>query len=215
MFGEDGNDDTYQYDFDDADDYLREDEGYNTFVQYRDEIELNNMDDSCIPRHVPWLSSWCNLVDTIRRLERPSFWEMFAGQAEMTKAFRDIGICCAPPLDAASNPDFNLLDAGFLAVVLGIIGAHLVDLTHLAPPCSTFSVMLNGFLHSMLRSAEYPGGLPNLTADKAYKVRLGNSLAEIAAAIYGAQHAAGNLHQLEQPGKSLMSEFEPVRKVLD
>ena len=48
LFGEDSNDDTYQYDFDDADDYLREDEGYNTFVQYRDEIGLNDCDDSCI-----------------------------------------------------------------------------------------------------------------------------------------------------------------------
>jgi len=63
FFGEDSNDDTYQYDFDDVDDYLREEVGYDTFVQDRDEIGLNDIDDGCIPRHVPWMSSWCNLVD--------------------------------------------------------------------------------------------------------------------------------------------------------
>ena len=37
----------------------------------------------------------------------------------------------------------------------------------------------------------------------------------MAAAIVGAQHAAGNMFELEQPGKSIMPRYEPVRKVLD
>ena len=60
----------------------------------------------------------------------------------------------------------------------------------------------------------HPEGLPNLSAAQALKVKLGNSLAEIAAALVAAQHAAGNMVQLEQPGKSLMCRFEPIRKAL-
>ena len=146
-------------------------------------------------------------------MDRPSFWEIFAGQAVLTRAFRNRGVCCATPLDAVTKPEFNLLDAGFLTVVLGILGTHLIDLAHVAPPCSTISVALNGFEHSRVRSIEYPGGLPDLTAEKAQKVRVGNALAEIAAAIMGAQHSAGNLLELEQPGKSLMPRYEPVRKI--
>ena len=59
---------------------------------------------------------------------------------------------------------------------------------------------LNGFEHSRVRSIEHPNGLPDLTADKAHKVRVGNALAEVAAAIMGTQHSAGNLLELEQPG---------------
>ena len=88
-------------------------------------------------------------------------------------------------------------------------------MAHVAPPCSTFSVALNGFEHSKVRSIEYPGGLPDLTAEKAHKVRVGNALAEVAAAIIGAQHSAGNLLELEQLGKSIMPRYEPVRKILE
>ena len=123
---------------------------------------------------------------------RPRFSEIFAGRTVLTKAFRNQGVCCATPLDAVTNPEFNLLDAGFLTVALGILGAHLIDLAHVAPPCSTFSVALNGFEHSRVRSFEHPGGLPDLTAEKAHKVRVGNALAEVAAAIIGAQHSAGS-----------------------
>ena len=77
-------------------------------------------------------------------------------------------------------------DVGFFTVLLGIINAHLVDLLHLAPPCSTFSVALNGFLHSRVRSWGHPEGLPNLSAAQALKVKQGNSLAEIAAALMAA-----------------------------
>ena len=97
---------------------------------------------------------------------------------------------------------------------MDIICACLIDFTHLAPPCSTCSVLLNGFAHSRLRSSEYAAGLPDLPPEKAHKVRIGNALADVAAAIYGAQSAASNLVQLEQPGKSLMPAYEPIQKVL-
>ena len=145
--GED-RDSGYVYEFKDEDDFWTEDDGHDVFVHHRDEIEATTSSKSCVPRHVPWLASWHGLVDSIRCLNRPCFWEIFAGRAMLTKAFRYLGVTCAAPLDAVTNPDFNLLDAGFLTVVLGILGAHLVDLAHVAPPCASFSVALNGYEHS-------------------------------------------------------------------
>ena len=73
MFGDEcsGN---YEYDFEEADDYWTGDVGHDTFVMYRDEVEAEYSNDSCAPRHVPWLNSWHGLVETIRQLERRSFW---------------------------------------------------------------------------------------------------------------------------------------------
>jgi len=188
------------YEFVEADDYWLEDGASEVAAAYRDEIDTNDDTAESIPRHVPWRPAWCDLVRTIRAIQRPVCWEIFAGAAVLTVAFRNVEVNCAPPIDAAKNPDFNVLDAGFFAVLLWIINAHLVDLIRLAPPCSTFSVALNGFAHSRVRSWDHPGGLPNLSAAQALTVKLGNSLAEIAAALMAAQHAAGNMFQLEQPG---------------
>ena len=102
-------------------DYWTDDVGHDTFVMYRDEIEAAASSDSCAPRHVPWLNSWHDLVETMRQLERPICWEIVAGQAVLTKAFHNRSVCCATPLDAVTNPEFDLLDAGFLTVVLGIL----------------------------------------------------------------------------------------------
>ena len=75
--------------------------------------------DQRVPSQVPWPSSWVELVRVVRALDRPSFWEIFSGTAILTGEFAERGICCAPPLDVANNPDFNLLNCMFLAVVLG------------------------------------------------------------------------------------------------
>ena len=61
-------------------------------------------------------------------------WEVFPGMCVLTQAFAELGVSTALPLDAAAVPDFNLLNVTFLAVVVGIIGSHGVDLVHLAPP---------------------------------------------------------------------------------
>ena len=131
--------------------------------------------------------------------------------AILTKAMDGNGVSCATPIDAFSNPDYNLLNAGFVGILLSC----LVDLLHLAPPFSTFSAIANGFIHSQMRSIEFPGGLPGLDETKMQKVRLGNALAEVAAVLIRAQFKAGNLYQLEQPAKSLLVHFPSVRSALD
>ena len=112
------------------------------------------------------------------------------------------------------NSDYDLLNYMFVAVVVGLLAAHLVDLLHLAPPCATFCIALNGSAATRVRSLEMPMGLEGLSPQQADKVRVGNALAEVAAVLMQAQHDAGNLCQLEQPALSLMVEFPKMKKVL-
>ena len=76
---------------------------------------------SGIPKHTPWPDSWIRLVRSIRSLKRPSFWEIFSGRAVLTDAFRALGVKCAPPIDAAIDPDYNLLNSAFLTVAVGVL----------------------------------------------------------------------------------------------
>ena len=142
------------------------------------------------------------------------FWEVFAGCAELTGAFADEDVQCAPPIDAADNPEYNLLNAMFLALVVGLLGAHLVDLLHLTPPRSSFSSILNGSAQARLRTTEMPQGIEGLTLKQAEEGRIGNALADVAAVLIKAQHAAGNLVQLELPARSLMILYEPIKNAL-
>ena len=150
----------------------------------------------------------------IRSLQRPVFWEVFSGMAVLTACFRRGGVSCATPIDAAANPEFNLLNANWVALVVGILLAHLIDLLHIAPPCASFSWALNGSWATQLRTMEFPAGIDGLTTEQMRQVRIGNALAQAAATIMQAQSSAGNMFQLEQPGRSLMVEFAPMKDTL-
>ncbi len=73
----------------------------------------------------------------------------------------------APPIGVADNPAVNLLDAGFLAiVVIGLIWEGRVGMLWLGPPCSSFSMAVNRFFAHMMRNAEFLDGLPDLPPQK-------------------------------------------------
>ena len=82
----------------------------------------------------------------------------FAGKACLTREFLRQGWPCGPPVDIVYNPDFDLLNPLFLAVVLGLIFERLVRVLHLGPPCSSFSMACNRFEKYAMRSANEPGG---------------------------------------------------------
>ena len=166
------------------------------------------------PRTVPWPAVWVSLVTTIRALAGIVVWEVFAGSATLSKAFREQNVGVAPPLDVLFSEDFNLLNPLFLAVVLGILLEGLITFLHLAPPCSTFGISLNSGAHRV-RSAEFVEGLPGLDEHKSEKVRLGNALAEVAATLLSAQVKAKGEAELEQPPTSLMRNFGPVAKAIE
>ena len=113
-----------------------------------------------------------------------------------------------PPIDVATNPDFNLLHPTFVMIVVGLIKEKRFFLIHFAPPCSSFSIALNSDRRSAVRSSEYPEGLPNLVPYKQEKVQLGNALADITVTLASAQHETENLAQIEQPWRSLMLQYK-------
>jgi len=93
----------------DNDEGLTEDDSI-TGSRSRDEIGWISEDVSSVPRNVPWPEAWFELVKNVRGLRRPTFWELFSGAAAMTLAFEEAEVSCAPPVDAADNADFNLLN---------------------------------------------------------------------------------------------------------
>ena len=72
----------------------------------------------------------------------------------------------------------------------------------------------HGCLAAMMRSAEFPFGLPVLSKVRREKVTLGNALAEVAVKLCKAQSLAGGLWTWEQPWTSLMWVFPPVKAFL-
>ena len=161
-----------------------------------------------------WLPSWVRLIWIIRTAAYPIVWEMFAGKAGLTREFLAQGWACGPPVDVVYNPDFDLLNPLFMAVVLGLIFERLVRVLHLGPPCSSFSMAVNRFKSYAMRSAKEPGGFRNLPPHREEKVRLGNALAQVAVRLAEAQEKAGNYWMLEQPATSLMWLYEPIANLI-
>ena len=135
-------------------------------VAYRDEIGPAVGETPFIPRQVPWPDSWVRLIKAVRGLKRPSALEVFSGMTVLTDAFRDSGIECAPPVDAASDPSYNLVNAIVLSV---------------APPCASYSTILNISGSTRSRSLEFPGGIDGLSPKQEAQVITRNALAELAA----------------------------------
>ena len=85
---------------------------------------------------------------------------------------------------------------------------------HIAAPCASFSVALNGSWSTRVRSREHPAGLSGLSPQQAHMVRLGNALAEAAATLMKVQWEAANHYQLEQPARSIMPYYAPMAEAL-
>jgi len=142
------------------------------------------------------------------------FWEIFSGVAVLTGAFADAGWAVARPIDILHCTDYDLLNPLFLGVCLGFIFERRVRMLHVGPPCSSFSMACNGCTSSMMRSVEFPMGLPNLSAIRLEKVTLGNALAEVAVKLCKAQGLAGGLWTWEQPWISPMWIYPPVQEFM-
>ena len=117
---------------------------------------------------------YCCLICPQRRWNL--FWELFAGEAILSRTFENEGWRTGPPIDIVYTQAFNLLDPGFFMVVLGLILEGWVSVLHLGPPCSSVSMAFNGFASQQIKNSERPAGLDNLTEAQVTKVRLGNEL---------------------------------------
>jgi len=178
-------------------------EDTNPGEPYRDDVPFNS-DTTAFTKAPQWHPSWTALVDQARASPRRAFWEVFAGCARLTQAYRMEGWRCLQPVEVADDPALNVLNPLFAAVVLGIILEGRIAVLHLGPPCSSFSMALNRWPSHRVRSTEFPDGLPDLSEKGRGKVALGNALSDFAINAAKAQHRAEGVWVLEQPASSLM-----------
>ena len=176
-----------------------------------DETRRGSFNSTSFGRERPaWPKSWLALIASIRLLNVMCFWEICSGVAGLTTAFEAAGWSVGPPIDIVYCQDFDLLNQIFLGLCLGLIFERRIRMLHVGPPCSSFSMACNGCLATMMRSLEFPHGLPVLSAIRREKVVLGNALAEVAVKLCQAQSLASGLWTWEQPWTSLMWIYPPV-----
>ena len=161
-----------------------------------------------------WRTSWFILIKVVRSAKRPLFWEIFAGNAGLTREFLRQGWASAPPIDILNNEDHDCTDPGFVAVIIGLVLERRFILIHLGPPCSSFSMAVNRFPVHAMRSRAEPSGFEGLKPHQQEKVVLGNALAEVAARLIEAQTRSGGLWTLEQPATSIMWDFPAIRTLM-
>ena len=135
----------------------------------------------------------------------------FAGTAGLTSAFAAAGWVCAPPVDIMDVPEFDMLNAMFVGIVIGLVLEGRFALIHLGPPCSSFSMACNRAWSSMMRNRQYPEGLPGMEGTKLEKILLGNALADVAVQVGLAQIRGKGQWCWEQPGTSLMWLYKAVK----
>ena len=68
-----------------------------------------------------WLDSWVRIIRVIRSATIPVFWDMFSGKADLIREFLRTCWPCGPLVDIVVNPELDLLNPLFFAVVLGLI----------------------------------------------------------------------------------------------
>ena len=162
-----------------------------------------------------WPSSWHWLLAKVRMAQTLLFWEIFAGCGELTKQFSAEGWETAPPIDILFDESWDVFNAEFLGMLLGILYERRVKLLHLGTPCSSFSMAFNRFKKWAIRSAKFPGGLPGLNAKQQHMVEIGNLLVHVGISLLKAQEAMGMLWTWEQPATSLQLLYKPLYDIFE
>ena len=144
-----------------------------------------------LPRGIQELFGWAPLD-----LENIGY-ELFAGSAGVTKAFRECGFCMRDPVDVKINADCNLLSDVFLAIVLGLVGGRRICFVWMSPPCTSFSALQNGHKSGPWRSKEHPEGI-----QERGEITEGNELWARTIAIANACLDAGVDFVIEHPATS-------------
>ena len=88
-----------------------------------------------------WPAAWISLICIIRACIAPIFWEVFSGSAGLSKAFREDGWGIGPPIDVLFFADFDLLNVGFVCVVLGLIAERRI---RYVTPWAALLIVLHG-----------------------------------------------------------------------
>ena len=70
---------------------------------------------------VPWPKVWSDFASDVRSQGIVAFLEIFAGEAILTQAFRELGWSTGTPIDVGTCSDFSPLNPLFLVMLVGCI----------------------------------------------------------------------------------------------
>ena len=158
-------------------------------------------------------------------VEEALFIELFAGSANLSKAFRSVGMQVIP-VDTKDAPQvkivkLNLLHKGSLQLVFRLLETRNVIMVHMAPPCSTSSqarrIQRSQHDPKPLRSWNMPDGLEDLGFLDRNRVSQANRLYQVCQEVATRCHRLKIWWSIENPTSSLMwitSSFKSLWKQL-
>lgn len=146
------------------------------------------------------------------------FLEIFAGEAVLTRAMREAGFACLPPIELEANQfvpfSTDVTDAQVLLHVQMLLKEGYISYIHCGTPCSSFSLARKADGGPPpLRSSQALYGLPGLKPGDQLKVEVGNQLMQITADLISHCQAYGIRWSLENPLGSYLWAMPPIREL--
>ena len=152
--------------------------------------------------------------------------EVFAGSGRLTASLKAIGLKDSFGVDSTipsglKSPilQLNLLKADHLAMLRDMIASPNCVYIHLAPPCGTASrarlIQRKGRKNPpVVRTDEFPDGIPDLTGVLRDRVLSANALYAITCDLVRLCEQLGKLWSVENPGRSFMWVTSPFKALL-
>jgi len=149
---------------------------------------------SCQKLHVfqGWLSAGRGL-----------FLELWSGSAGLSQAMAEAGAEILGGVDICQLPSEDLLDLGFVEVLLQVISRGLCKLVHMGVVCTTFSIAAKP-AYRFKNKEGMTQTFPNLPEHKRLKAALGDWFLHLALVVFGLQVETGGYASIENPGTSML-----------
>ena len=150
---------------------------------------------------------------------KPSFLEIFAGEAGLSQAVQAESIPIFPPIEIEFNQfvfqSVDLLDPAVLSHVKSLISQGWILGIHFGTPCSSFSIARkNDGGPPPLRSKAALWGFQHLTGRDLEKVQLGNTFLDITVQLAMLCHDHGIPWSVENPAGSFLWSMPTMIKLL-
>ena len=164
-----------------------------------------------IPRGVHARPKLSRHSSTIDRCRGRFFCDFFAGKGGVARAARDMGFNTRE-WELLHGENHDLTSLKVLSKVCQDIRQGKVLAAMFAPPCSSFSIARDRTM--VIRTPQYPWGLPNLPPHEQLKVNVGNACFRSAFKLIRLLDRFGLPWILENPHSSKCWYLPPLRKLL-
>ena len=156
---------------------------------------------------------------SMRRPPRGQFFlEIFAGEAVLTRAMRNAGFACLPPIELEKNQfvpfSTDITDDRVLLHVRMLLTEGYITYIHFGTPCSSFSLARKADGGPPpLRSPQALFGLPGLKPADQLKVDIGNQLMQLTADLIHQCQKHGAKWSVENPLGSYLWAMPPLQEL--